>query len=775
MDRLLLLSALATAVAVDDAAPRPSRAPLPTTLVPWGSPLAAPTAPCTWGGRAHALDWNLTTSVPGSRQCFPNLFAADQPLEFPYPRSSYNYDLDPPVVGPRVQVQWTNGVTNVTAPVAAFDYRTFEMTGDELLFHALPDAPGVYRLAVQAFDWDRASSECRACLAVTDQVRPRATVARAGLCGASTTAPYSPEALAAADDRVRALVRYRATATNNDACSDRRCDAVTVAQTGFLSAFPTAVVDGANAAVDAVPDGWLGCLAAPLSARERQRLTTPLALVDDARDYFVALQELYTPFRCGAPPGRPTCAGAASETCALMQAVVLPASHLVARVAVKLKATAGHIADPAAAFPGAGYLPPSARHLHLAIPCYPTNASFSSFCADTVEWRVSDLFELSAELNASQPWGFDAAAPLVTWFVQQGPAWVAVADNKRLAFDKFQDTLVFRAMTPCGQVGEDIAWTVFSHRAEALSVDAWWNSLWSCGGCNVPKADFSVCRFRFDPTSPLVSAMLHPPASCRDAAGRSCRNGCLARGQCNGRSTAASCGQQAGATWCDARGSALLAAAVPRYSLRSLQCVWQYANTSSANWSVAVDVAVDTAFALKLRNADATELSVSCTLTFDPDTGEPAVVKTRSLALSLRNCDGPRFEDHALAFVKDRCDASWRPGVGRQPAPRQACAGHLVFPSTTDAAATVLLTPADDLACCSGPVAAFSCQPLPGHPGLKQCQRADTATALLAAEPQAWPPVALAASLALVFVLVRRRRQPSDTDLSRPLIDGDRC
>ncbi|KDO30198.1 hypothetical protein SPRG_19761 [Saprolegnia parasitica CBS 223.65] len=681
------------------------------TRRPSATPSAAPPPPtiCSWGGATHAYNYNLTTVLPGPRQCFPNVYGVGAPLEFPYPRSSYHYDLDPPVVGPRITAQWSSRQINST--LQTFDYETFESSGGDLLYEALPDAPGVYTYAVQAFDYkqSQASPVCTACLAVTDYVRPYAVLPRDGLCGATMTRNYSVDALHAADDQVHRLLAFRRTAANNDACSGRRCDTVRVIQTSFLSAFPTSVLDGAATAVDATPDGWLGCLRAPLSDRERQRLTTPLAFVTDARvcqrtcSYFVSLQELYTPFTCNAKVApTPVCAGDAFETCSVTQSLVLPSHDLVSSATVALTPNGPYLVDPEVAFPGAGYLGPSARHVHLVLPCYPSNASFATYCDDEVRWRVSDIFTFSTTLAPSQHWEFDAAARLVTWFVQQGDRWVAVDDSKALTFSKFQDTLTFRAMTACGQVSTDVTWTVYSHRAEAISIDAWWNSLWSCSACNEPGADFGVCRFRLDPTSALHKAMLEPPpptkalitkkptSGQRPSTSKLCQyrcpstnrqqtcvRGCLAGGACDTSALPGACAKRRGAVWCGADGMSANLLEAPTYSLLGIDCAWQYANATMANWSIPVDAAMDTAFAIKLLNRPTTTIRVFCTFQFQPHTGEPVVTKTRSLSVDMQNCDRPRFDSHALSFVKDNCDASWALDQRREPAPAQACGGHL--------------------------------------------------------------------------------------------------
>ncbi|EQC25382.1 hypothetical protein SDRG_16745 [Saprolegnia diclina VS20] len=796
MRRVVRATAVVTVVAAAQRyTPRPSSTP---RLSSPPRPSSTPTAACSWGGATHAYSYNLTTALPGPRQCFPNVYGVGAPLEFPYPRSSYNYDLDPPVVGPRITAQWSDRETNST--VLAYDYETFESTGGDLLYRALPDAPGVYTYAVQAFDYtkkNQASPPCTSCLAVTDYVRPYAVLPRDGLCGATMTRNYSVDALQAADDQVLQLLAYRRTAANNDACSGRRCDTVRVTQTSFLSAFPTSVLDGAGSAVDATPDGWLGCLRAPLSDRERQRLTTPLAYVTDARvckrtcAYFVGLQELYTPFTCNAKVvPTPICAGDASESCSLTQSLVLPSSDLVSCATVSLQPTGPHLLDPEAAFPGAGYLPPSARHLHLTIPCYHSNASFASYCDDVLHWRVSDLFAFSTTLAPSQPWGLDSAASLVTWFVQQGDRWVAVDDSKALTFSKFRDTLTFRAMTACGQVSSDVTWTVFSHRSEAISIDAWWNSLWSCSACNEPGADFGVCRFRLDPNSALHKAMLEPstkaPSTKKPSSSQpprceyrcpstnrlqSCARGCLADSVCDPSALPGDCAKRRGAVWC---GSKLLEAATPKYTLLGINCAWQYPNATMANWSIPVNAAIDTAFAIKLLNRPTTTIIVACTFEFQPNMGEPVVSKTRSLSVDMQNCDRPRFDDsHALAFVKDNCSASWELDHRREPAPAQACGGHLVFPDTPDAQSTVLLTPAKDIGCCNSAVSTFACQSLKSHPSIKQCRPTSASViardALAIEQQSVWHPMAagfLVCAAVAVAVTVRHRQAACEADES---------
>ncbi|ETV92285.1 hypothetical protein H310_13346 [Aphanomyces invadans] len=531
-------------------------------------------AQCRWhvpGAMRPALDLDVThdTSVADS-MCFPNVFASKSSLYFPYPQSSYHYDLDNVVYtpeggpNPHVRVEVTTAMSDIgsspTVTRGAYGFKDFETHGPDILYDQVPQSPGVYQVTLTAYDFEDAvagpieSKPCSTCLSVTDRFRPTNT--KPADCQDKPAQVYAKRALDAYIAQVEELVLYRQTAANN-ACSDARCDEVFVERTELFQLQHTYKNDGDSAVPDKL-DHWLDCLSRPLSPAERTRLSMNPIQADGrvqyadgtatppvcARTcaYSVSLREYYTPYECPSDSGqhnhRRVCqgsidpAGFDTEKCAFSQTLVLNGPTLSPTATVNLQNEISGLGNSVTLlrnldriFPGANYPEPLNRYkeLHFDVRCDKTSPSFASFCHDKFQIKLSALFELSSDLNADPSvQGLLHGLPssqIVFWRVRQteSGAWHRIVDNElddvngRLSFPRFETKLTFEAHSACGHV-QTVVWTIFVHRTEALVPNTWWNSLWACGAnaCTVAKSDFRVCKFEFSSTAAAYKEMLRP-------------------------------------------------------------------------------------------------------------------------------------------------------------------------------------------------------------------------------------------------------------------------
>ncbi|RHY97031.1 hypothetical protein DYB37_008321 [Aphanomyces astaci] len=533
---------------------------------------------CEWrvpGSDQNALDIEITkdtVNVDGLDTCFPNVFDHKDSLYFPYPRSSYHYDLEVPPPydsikpNPHVHVDVSIDLSDnanvlpaeAKPTIVDFDYKTFESNGPTILYNKLPQTPGVYRLALTAFDFDQAghgsvqSRKCATCLSVTDTYRPTNT--KPSDCSDKPSTAYSAVALERYQNQVNALIQYRVGATNN-ACSDNRCDEVFVERTAFFETQRTYQFDSQSAVLDPLGH-WLTCLSQPLSDAEWAKLTTnpidekgdlvvvggdgpPPSLCTRTCTHSVSLREYYTPYTCDVGVTSPrVCEGTVNsgidlEKCAFSQTLALDGPTLAPAATVQLKLPASGwthgevklIPNPTAVFPGANYKLPSdnSKELHFDVACERTTAwpqDYDTFCANKFQVNVHDLFTFVGDLStdAAVQGLFETKSNeiLVFWRVKNtfDNKWQRIDDSLELTFPRFETTLVFEGHSACGRV-QQVEWTIFVHRTAALVTDAWWRSLWTCGSsknaCTVPQSDFRVCKFRFDPTSDTFKAMLDGP------------------------------------------------------------------------------------------------------------------------------------------------------------------------------------------------------------------------------------------------------------------------
>ncbi|KAF0696997.1 Aste57867_12271 [Aphanomyces stellatus] len=509
-------------------------------------------AACQWRGPSAVRDEYILDLVSETTQgdsspaeCFPNVFAVGAPLAVPFPRSSYGYDLAP-------DTQYTPSDTNPHIHVNGYaidqvldvdvSYSEWEHRGAEIIYDALPHVAGVYRIDLQAFDFggndaDASSHVCATCLAVTDRFRPFGTK---GDCTDQEGGLYSPTAVQTLQSQVAALVKYRQTARNN-ACSDTRCDALVLRTFDFFAEHAIEDTSSSLTSVQSPLTTWTTCLSRGLSDSEWTRLTmSPIhadGSVETTRcvrrcDYSISLKEWYTAFACHEDSGQRTCVGSPTETCSFHQSLGMTADTLVSAIGVHLSSSRvpNLIASPDDVFPGLGYQPPSptSLELHLDIACDVQSPGFAMFCAESVRFKLTDLFELRATLSSSSDIqalvagrvvaSSDASA-MVFWRVKntQADTWHEIVRGKSLylSFGQFKSNVIFEAYTACGQVGQAITWTVYAHRREVVHMDDWWYNLWRCGAgsCNVPHTDFRLCTFKFDPSCSAYLGMLNPETS----------------------------------------------------------------------------------------------------------------------------------------------------------------------------------------------------------------------------------------------------------------------
>ncbi|KAF0682639.1 Aste57867_25276 [Aphanomyces stellatus] len=521
-------------------------------------------AACSWGSYDYKITAAIGMPTETASVCVANVFALGQPLQAPFPRSSYNYDLDTRVQDavvtsrdPRIDVV----VSPLDGPptLASYRYRDFEARAADVLFHAIPPSRGVFRFDVVAFDYDLHSSTCSACLSVSDYFRPQGN---ASLCPPSdVTAPHTAAAVQAAQQVVAAATRYRATARNNP-CSDRRCDRIRLAKLDWLSSgTDTTWVDSSayDTALDAVPTNWLTCFTDPFSPSTWTALVTNVFGPDPdvaaapttrrgacARTcrFDVTLQELFTPYTCNETTTtndddgtfETMCVGSTPpQTCTVTKTLQATVADFidVASVDVVVKAkpdrVVDFVADPATTFANPLFRPfdsATNRELHVQLAaCDATKPDYATYCATSSGGlRVGDLFgwtaayaTTNAAVRALFPTAASDANAVVFWRYRaaDGATWAQLRPTTVLRLTQAQTTLLFEAYTQCGFVAST-QYTIHVHRTtdstSVLPTDDWFNCLWNCGlgMCNEPASDFRVCRFSFNPRSPDLVALLNP-------------------------------------------------------------------------------------------------------------------------------------------------------------------------------------------------------------------------------------------------------------------------
>ncbi|RHY09012.1 hypothetical protein DYB36_009122 [Aphanomyces astaci] len=383
-------------------------------------------------------------------KCFPNFFADKASLYYPYPRSSFNYDLNTPWTPsaadkPRVDVDvsYDVGDTNTFVKVSPdpVDYKTFETDGPSILYKAIPNKRGTYNIVVNAFDFGaKVSKECATCVAVNDLYRPKGDKAKCPVKTApvdnDTSQVFSKDTVNAYNDAVDKLLLYQSSATNNG-CSDLRCDTVYLTEkTGTTDGTPSKVEDKSfdavatvNAAKTALQAQWKSCMSKPFSDAEWTALKINPLGGDATKPAFqtcqrscalgAELKEWFTEYTCDAPPPTPlaasrkTCVGDATEKCEYDQTLTFPSGDsLVKSVSVKLKvgpdsksSFGGLIQDPATVL-SAPYKSPyesTYNELHFdsqcVLPVNPTadqTAKYNAFCNFNI--KLVDLFTFSATI-----------------------------------------------------------------------------------------------------------------------------------------------------------------------------------------------------------------------------------------------------------------------------------------------------------------------------------------------------------------------------------------
>ncbi|KAF0697001.1 Aste57867_12275 [Aphanomyces stellatus] len=517
-------------------------------------------ADCKWG----LYNYEITQeSTPGETPsvCYPNLFKPSQPLAYPYPRSSYHYDLEtkhtwttddlsPALVKPHLEVDIVYDTTDnggeKSIDTSYYDFETFERNGPDILYNLLPHSAGKYEFCVHAFDFNSVmSKDCIGCLSVTDMYRPKG---KQGCKDNQKVAGFNSKNLESLKPQVGELVKFRQLATNNP-CSDLRCDDAEYTATNFFGS-SSDHCDSKTAVSDNLDD-WRKCLSQRVSDDEWIKMTSSVFDATDACKvsttecqrtckYHIALKELYTPYSCAikydvSQTSRKTCAGDEREAYGFSQSVRAAAADLIdaASLNVHLKETPakGVIADPASVFDGGnGYSKPSdeSRELHFdLVGCDTNKPDFDKFCQGSFSVKISDLFELKATLNADKAItdlfsgkSGDIVNQILFWRVRntESGLWQEIVNGdikgtiNYLSFGQFKSNVIFEAYTACGQVAKAITWTVYVHRHELVHIDDWWYSLWSCGAgkCNLQHTDFRLCSFSFDTGCDTYLSMLNP-------------------------------------------------------------------------------------------------------------------------------------------------------------------------------------------------------------------------------------------------------------------------
>ncbi|KAF0697003.1 Aste57867_12277 [Aphanomyces stellatus] len=531
---------------------------------------------CTWGSAKNRYDHKITranTPLPqddaNPYKCMPNVFATGRELAYPYPRSSYHYDLDGTLLDPKLEPNphieldvvpdtSVNGKASAALPTAYYTYDEFEARGDQALYGATThDAPGVFKYALTAYDYaSNPSLQCEACLSVTDLFRP---FGDKGCCDNPVTASFTQKNIDTRVAQVNALVAFRTNSKNNK-CSDDRCDEVTLSATKFLVGGTAVTNSFDKTAVSDKLTSWPTCLSKAVGDDEWLEfstnafdattgdLVTHKGTCQRSCHYCITLKEYYTPYSCGVPydglTSRRVCDGDGSQSCAFTQTLTATSSDLVHDVKVSLKPATTispvPIPKPNELFPGSNYKGPydnGSRELHFDLDCDNNNAAFNDYCADTNRFRVGNLFSFtsalqddvavlnlfagritpadSSQIDVKKP--YDASA-IVFWRVKSasGP-WLRLTtdghleNNGFLTFKQLKTTLTFEAWTACGRIVV-VPWDIYVHRRELVHIDDWWFSLWSCGAgkCNVQHTDFRACTFTFDQKCSTYLAMLNP-------------------------------------------------------------------------------------------------------------------------------------------------------------------------------------------------------------------------------------------------------------------------
>jgi len=515
---------------------------------------------CKWAP-SFAYEIKSANVVGESKtKCFPNVFAVGGELQYPYPRSSYNYDLDPPLFGgdkpdqangynalvggagkdlyPRIHVDVDNMNAAASPNVSTnYPWKFYEDAGGDLLYGLVAKTAGLYRLKLTAYDWDRSSKVCDTWLSVTDMFRPQQDVS---MCPKGAIASYSSLSIANAKATTESLWKFRSTA-NNNACSDERCDVVKMKRVDFFQDTNAEIDSSGTQCTQPQPTEWSKCLDSPMSESAWTKMKqNPLSLskcepeIDTTKNckrtcsYEVTLKEFYTPYCAPSgtkvcPEAKRTCDGGAGigQSCKLEQTLTAVGTDLIKSISVALVDSKNRkpapIENPKEMFPDSNYTKPSdLKELHFDdSDCDEESSDYNKFCK--ISFKLSDMFSLNAELSADA--SMQSIIPvnanakdIVFWRVRKsitGP-WQMVTKGDltdKLSFDALSTIIQFQAWTQCGQVGDTITWTIFVHRHEEIQVDRWWNSMWNCGSCNYENSDFSPIQFNFDTECPMYKKL----------------------------------------------------------------------------------------------------------------------------------------------------------------------------------------------------------------------------------------------------------------------------
>ncbi|KAF0685261.1 Aste57867_22805 [Aphanomyces stellatus] len=483
---------------------------------------------CQWNPLGTTGVDITTEAAPGRKDtCFgQDIFGSAGKLAYPFPRSSYNYDLDDPLAllqdppNPNIKLDVGGaksppGFAGLTT-TASFTYNDFEATGDAKIFGTLPvdiaTKPGKYSLRLTAYDYHNVASKvCSACLAVSDTTRP--TFSDKTQCKEFKKDAFTKDNI---DSLNGDVVKFHdlPDSIKSNGCSDDRCD--------HLSYRFQGIKDGPQSTDSSSVDEWKTCLSKTLQPCEIERLTT--AVFDVATtcsrscDYNLNLKEYFTAYTCAnSYTVSRTCIGADNNLgdCTMTQTITINPNDLVKDVKVQFHtppaSTPQPIANPSTLFGVAAYKAPSieSKELHFDAHCDKNKVdkgTFDKFC--DFKLKVSDLFSTTASRStdsaAQTLLGPLTADQIVFWRVRQtlNGEWSKLTDNPTFFFDALQTTLWFEAYTACGQVATE-AWDIYVHRTEIVPSDCWFDSLWQIDSnkCNAQGTDFGVVHFHFDPTA----------------------------------------------------------------------------------------------------------------------------------------------------------------------------------------------------------------------------------------------------------------------------------
>ncbi|KAH9116148.1 hypothetical protein AeMF1_009876 [Aphanomyces euteiches] len=625
-------------------------------------------------------------AVYGSGSCLPcsvfDVTCMQTPLaSVPLPHTAYGYALDDPLFEdggitlddlkrftptnaktlPHIAVSsiFSNvshgkNVFQELHPTLAYHWGDFQTNRNDIVWAHLDTGavpPGVYKVQLNAWDYAQDSGVCELCVSISDHFRPQST---------QTCPDDLPTDLigwqlywANFTAKVASIQGFATSRTNND-CST-----------------PASAL-GANCSDVVQVEGhdWFNC---PLPSRidplkPETALTTPLVAqspcVHDAirLNPFVNATILASPdafltpnvcsrslrfnytwyepwvrYSCTAPAELHCSNGAdvAGEDlsfsgspdkfgCAGHVTLAATASDIVARATVSLNATT---------LAGSLQVVSNTRNSSFELRLWAAEDATGDFASSA--FRIQSLFVANATLLESFSKTDDASPVFWRWTASNQPnVWHDFTANDVLFLDNLTTTVTFEPWTHCGIVvaSPPIVWTITQQLRQSLR--GWFHSSWkyvSNTHCNVPWSDFSVVGFHLNATDLLASVK------------------------------------------------------APKARLESFACSWQYQGKdfteSIDTWSLSSrGDPSDTYFAVKLLNADTTQVNVSCRIKLS---GIRLQVVTH--AFWFENCDDVSTVWTENVYADETCaaacgTASWEVFENRLPAPFQACQGNLVYP-----------------------------------------------------------------------------------------------